>query len=114
MTDRRGPQRSEDRSDLTPEEARAEVEAFMGPDWASEAGASGELVTLAAYGPRMRVRVAEPTYRAAVAALKAAWRDAVRPWVMDAAQAGYDLACKPGINLVTKEACVARVLKEDQ
>lgn len=96
--------------DLTPDEARAEIEAFMGEGWQSEAGASGELVTLAVYGPRMRVRVAEPTYRAAVDALKAAWRDAVRPWVCTAAQYTYEATLA---NNEDKSAIVARVLKED-
>ena len=100
--------------DLTPAEARAEVEAFMGEGWTCDGSRhhDGDAVVWAQRNGCHQYGMAS-TFRAAVDALKAAWRDAVRPWAMDAAQAGYDLACKPGINLVSKEECVSRVLKED-
>jgi len=103
MTDRRGPQaQAEDRSvtapDLTPEEARAEVEAFMGEGWDSDALTVG-VATRLAYARRfvagrMNVEVEGKanTYRAAVAALKQAWRDAARPWMEAAIEAKLDTA----------------------
>lgn len=68
--------------DLTPAEARAEIEAFMGDGWKFGAHASNTGYYAYAHSPDFAVRVdgLGPTYRAAVSALKAAWRDAVRPW----------------------------------
>ena len=94
--------------DLTPAEARAEVEAFLGSEWdccvwpgeGALCMAKAELIT---HG-WPEIRATERTYRAAVDALKAAWRDAVRPWVADAStRAPWD-SCHRNI---------ARVLKED-
>ena len=88
--------------DLTPAEARAEVEAFMGEGFKCHAewGYNGAFV-IAYTVEADDVRVGStdhPTYRAAVDALKAAWRDAVRPWVGEAMKDG---------------SMLARVLKED-
>jgi len=70
-------------TDLTPTEARAEVEAFMGEGWSATAWESdivrGMFVVKAQRGDIV-VGAMKDTYRAAVSALKAAWRDAVRPW----------------------------------
>ena len=77
--------------DLTPEEARAEIEAFLGPGWdvrvvqwpngiAAEADRPGPVYVS---GPCC------PTYRAAVDALKQSWRDAVRPWVELSVKEGF-------------------------
>lgn len=66
--------------DLTPAEARAEVEAFMGDSWSvtTDVMDDGDM-SVSAFGTRLNVHGWGPTYRAAVDALKAAWRDAVRP-----------------------------------
>ena len=68
--------------DLTPAEARAEIEAFMGDGWKFGAHASNTSYYAYAHSPDFAVRVdgLGPTFRAAVSALKQAWRDAVRPW----------------------------------
>ena len=68
--------------DLTPAEARAEIEAFMGDGWKFGAHASNTGYYAYAHRPDFAVRVdgLGPTFRAAVSALKQAWRDAVRPW----------------------------------
>ena len=66
-------------------EARAEVEAFMGEGYEVDF-----IVPLCAEtdvyadASRLGIRVhgSGPTYRAAVDALKTAWRDAVGPWVV--------------------------------
>jgi len=69
--------------DLTPAEARAEVEAFLGPGWIVVAH---QLKTrkriLARHGDFSYWAMSQPTYRAAVDALLQAWRDAVRPWCL--------------------------------
>lgn len=96
--------------DLTPAEARAEVEAFLGEGWTCAAwNQVGEEGATCAVNARrqagMRVWGTGPTYRAAVEALKQAWRDAVRPWV-EAASNAYN-------NADMHEEVVARVLKED-
>jgi len=65
--------------DLTPAEARAEVEAFMGEGWVIRVQSS-EYMHVWAYAGMCCVEGHEPTFRAAVDALKQAWRDAVRPW----------------------------------
>lgn len=78
--------------DLTPDEARAEVEAFMGEGWKAEAflGDLPEFYVTASttiergVWPYTRTAGRGPTYRAAVDALLQAWRDAVRPWVAEA------------------------------
>ena len=92
-------------------EARAEVEAFMGPGWTCGATIVG-VATRLAYARRFvagrttaEVEGKAPTYRAAVDALKDAWRDAVRPWVESALVVGWDHG--------PSAANSARVLKED-
>jgi len=90
--------------DLTPAEARAEVEAFMGESWKVRVQASEYRHVWADCG-MCRVEGHEPTFRAAVDALKAAWRDAVRPWVTEASSA-YN-------NADMHEEVIARVLQED-
>ena len=91
--------------DLTPDEARAEIEAFMGPEWsASVSRVFATHYAEAAFGA-IRVEGSGYTYRAAVDALKAAWRDAVRPWIVTAVQECDDD--------MTTDWNVARVLKED-
>ena len=84
--------------DLTPEEARAEVEAFMGPGWTCGATIVG-VATRLAYARRfvagrttVEVEGKATSYRAAVDALKQAWRDAVRPWMEAAIEAKLDTA----------------------
>lgn len=88
--------------DLTPAEARAEVEAFMGEGWkpfvgefpAEGAGSAwqvGELYVSATHD-NTTVNGYGMTYRAAVDALKTAWRDAVRPWMEAAIEAKLDTA----------------------
>lgn len=73
--------------DLTPEEARAELEAFLGNEWAVIAPErdgtedAGEECYVSAWRGVVGMHEFAPTYRAAVDALKQAWRDAVRPWV---------------------------------
>lgn len=80
-------------------EARAEVEAFMGEGFRCIVT---QAITRTAQ-PCHRFRVCAvrsgitnqatgPTYRAAVDALKAAWRDAVRPWMEAAIEAKLDTA----------------------
>lgn len=97
--------------DLTPEEARAEIEAFLGVGWRCIAT---QAITRTAQ-PCHRFRVCAvrsgitnqatgPTYRAAVSALKAAWRDAVSPWVEATAAA---------IPQEIRKQAIANVLKED-
>jgi len=101
--------------DLTPEEARAEVAAFMGPRWDCGAlivGASTRLVIASREAGRgASVEGRGPTYRAAVSALKQAWRDAVRPWMEAAIDAKLDTADVDGY--APNERVIARVLGED-
>jgi len=84
--------------DLTPAEARAEVEAFFGSEWTVIAPApdgtevAGEECYVGAWRGDVNLSAFEPTYRAAVAALKSAWRDAVRPWMEAAIEAKLDTA----------------------
>ena len=80
--------------DLTPEEARAEVEAFMGEGWVVDAHAANDPCSggVRAWlhspsGALVGLHSDATTLRAAVDALKAAWRDAVRPWVVKAGNA---------------------------
>lgn len=124
MTAPRGPQRSEDRSDLTPAEARAEIEAFMGEGWRGTAWTEGDAHFVGAYpahAAQWTLRSRESlTYRAAVDALKTAWRDAVRPWVVEAFSEGElggieEMSHKNDIDASEKRAAVriSRVLKED-
>lgn len=71
--------------DLTPDEARAEVEAFMGEGWTvgmTNDDSIGLMVVVSATLHSVRISVCRETLRAAVDALKAAWRDAVRPWCL--------------------------------
>lgn len=100
--------------DLTPAEARAEVEAFMGESWTCDAfpsfRAGNEPRAYAACGD-VRVLGGGPTYRAAVSALKAAWRDAVRPWMERAIEAKLDTADVDGY--APDERVIARVLGEE-
>ena len=105
--------------DLTPEEARAEVEAFMGPGWTCGATIVG-VATRLAYARRfvagrttVEVEGKAPTYRAAVDALKAAWRDAVRPWCVQCANEGHNAVDRHGNIVEGAGSIVARVLKED-
>ena len=81
--------------DLTPAEARAEIEAFMGDGWKFGAHASNTGYYAYAHRPDFAVRVdgLGPTFRAAVSALKQAWRDAVRPWVSKAAYDAWGAGC---------------------
>ena len=109
--------------DLTPAEARAEIEAFLGPGWLD---VSADELQPNHFMRPMRYRVSVdfrqganvhpywftlrgygPTYRAAVAALKQAWRDAVRPWCAAAWGSGYGAA-----RFADKERELSRVLKE--
>lgn len=97
-------------------EARAEVEAFMGPGWTCGATIVG-VATRLAYARRfvagrttVEVEGKATSYRAAVDALKQAWRDAVRPWVRSAYSCGWSAAngkCE------RSERDISRVLKED-
>ena len=66
--------------DLTPAEAKQEVEVFLGDGWSAQAWPCESSYEVSA-GRRNGVALHcfGPTYRAAVSALKAAWRDAVRP-----------------------------------
>lgn len=121
MTDRRGPQPSgADRSDLTPAEARAEVEAFMGEGYEVGFILDADHVYVDAENGPVRVFGAAPTYRAAVDALKAAWRDAVRPWAEQAVCASMDSLYLDTLTTEPAKATdanvvplVARILKED-
>lgn len=109
--------------DLTPEDARAEVEAFMGEGYEVDF-----IVPLCAEtdvyadASRLGIRVhgSGPTYRAAVDALKTAWRDAVRPWVDEAMDAGALLdrdEANHKSSIERRDAAyaeeLARLLKED-
>lgn len=73
--------------DLTAAEARAEIEAFLGSEWTvitperDGTEDAGEECYVSAWSGAVGLHEFRPTYRAVVDALKAAWRDAVRPWV---------------------------------
>jgi len=97
--------------DLTPAEARAEVEAFMGEGWTVVHESWPRAYRMSARrGVRIEVESGyAPTTRAAVAALKQAWRDAVRP-IMTAACHQYETHREEH----TPEEVVARVLGEDK
>ena len=109
--------------DLTPEEARAEVKAFMGEEW--EPFVYGpcpvDSQSLArAWRGSTSVAGCGPTYRAAVEALKTAWRDAVRPWVEASTCAAMDSLYLDTLTTEPAKATdahvapiIARVLKED-
>lgn len=105
--------------DLTAEEARAEVEAFLGDGWDVAAypfpyydGGKDMPHVVARYkGAVLALESDAPTYRAAVDALKSAWRDAVRPWMEAAIEAKLDTADVDGY--APDERVIARVLKED-
>ena len=123
--------------DLTPAEARAEVEAFLGPEWNVRAIVPPDLndrCYMAAFIPCSRagdfkVRVESPccpTYRAAVDALKQAWCDAVRPWCLNTMELATDCVVSwesssgdcweyqdEFSRKIGAEGIVARVLKED-
>ncbi len=109
--------------DLTPEEARAEVEAFMGEGWdvtAFQAEENAGAVYVTADKGSVSVDGVEHTYRAAVDSLKAAWRDAVRPWVDEAMDAGALLdrdEANHKSSIERRDAAyaeeLARLLKED-
>lgn len=107
--------------DLTPAEARAEVEAFLGPEWNVRAIVPpdyNDRCYMAAFIPCSRagdfkVRVESPccpTYRAAVDALKQAWRDAIRPWMEAAIEAKLDTADVDGY--APDEVVIARVCEK--
>jgi len=122
--------------DLTPDEARAEVEAFLGEGWRVSFVRPPDFpdrIYACAWLPCVRagdfkVRVESPcclTARAAVSALKQAWRDAVRPWVVKADSEGFKAGMKAQQYVVgsygVKEGDleldvhrVARVLGEDK
>lgn len=96
--------------DLTPAEARAEVEAFMGEGWMVGALLKGPEILgstpeVCAQRDGVSLYGAGATLRAAVDALKTAWRDAVGPWVESALVVGWDHG--------PSAANSARVLKED-
>ena len=102
--------------DLTPAEARAEVEAFMGEGWRATARESsivrGAFVVKAQRGDIV-VGAMKDTYRAAVSALKQAWRDAVRPWVRSAYSCGWSCANGGWDRDGNIDRDVNAVLKED-
>ena len=103
--------------DLTPAEARAEIEAFMGEGWRGTAWTEGDAHFVGAYpahAAQWTLRSRESlTYRAAVDALFQSWRDAVRPWVAKAADQA-DLECGFGAtDGNTRERLVSRVLGEE-
>ena len=117
--------------DLTPAEARAEIEAFLGPGWLD---VSADELQPNHFMRPMRYRVSVdfrqganvhpywftlrgygPTYRAAVAALKQAWRDAVRPWMQKADEQAFAEGCayeKYRKQRTTQGERISRVLKE--
>ena len=110
--------------DLTPAEARAEIEAFMGEGWRVTFVRPPDFpdrIYACAWLPCVRagdfkVRVESPcclTARAAVDALKAAWRDAVRPWCVECANEGHNDVDRHGNIVEGAGSIVARVLKED-
>lgn len=104
--------------DLTPEEARAEVEAFLGSEWTVIAPApdgsedAGEECYVSAWRGPVAAHYFAPTFRAAVSALKAAWRDAVRPWVFRSVNEAKDNVAYGGGCIREWEEVVARVLEE--
>jgi len=93
--------------DMTPAEARAEIEAFLGEGWTAKAWpcATSYEVT-AESGGGLILHAYAPTYRAAVAALKQAWREAVRPWMDAAIDAKLDTAdvdgCAPNERVIDR------------
>ena len=101
-------------TDLTPTEARAEVEAFMGEGWRGTAWKEGDAHFVGAYpghAAQWTLRSRESlTYRAAVEALKQSWRDAVRPWMEEAIEAKLDTADVDGY--APTDDVISRVLKE--
>lgn len=106
--------------DLTPAEARAEVEAFMGPEWASYSfypGGRTKGHSVSARRGHLSIAGYGESFRAAVSALKQAWRDAVRPWVVRGAEQwaptklDVELAVESAFEEADEES--ARVLKED-
>lgn len=113
--------------DLAPAEARAEIEAFMGEGWIVWAGVQETpddcpaILSVSAHDANGVISLwsLEPTYRAAVDALKQAWRDAVRPWCIEAAYIAltHDVVDYRGDDTDAPECiaaeAVARVLKED-
>ena len=103
--------------DLTPAEARAEIEAFMGDGWKFGAHASNTGYYAYAHRPDFAVRVdgLGPTFRAAVSALKQAWRDAVRPWMQKADEQAFAEGFayeKYRKQRTTQGERISRVLKE--
>jgi len=101
-------------TDLTPTEARAEVEAFMGEGWTARTEVSllspGVWVEARREDAVLLSTNAHPTYRAAVSALLQAWRDAVRPWMEAAIEAKLDTADVDGY--APTERVLDRVLEE--
>ena len=107
--------------DLTPAEARAEVEAFMGEGWTVDV--HGFVLEVNIEAKRGNVVVFSGWHRsprAAVAALKQAWRDAVRPWVDEGVCSALDslyldtLTTEPAKPTDAHAApIISRVLKED-
>jgi len=113
--------------DLTPTEARSEVEAFMGEGWSVQVWPKLPMMFAAHASGRVNLCYdGSTTYRAAVAALKQAWRDAVRPWcsrTLDEAEDAivswesgggdrWEYQDDKG-NTIQPAAIVARVLGED-
>ena len=102
--------------DLTPAEARAEVEAFMGPEWASYSfypGGRTKGHSVSARRGHLSIAGYGESFRAAVSALKQAWRDAVRPWCNECALDAVQLHTGDLPNADECRYAVARVLKED-
>ena len=98
--------------DLTPAEARAEIEAFMGEGWTVDAHAPNDpcLAGVRAWwhsDALVGLHSDATTLRAAVDALFQPWRDAVRPWCAAAWGSGYGAA-----RFADKERELSRVLKE--
>ena len=96
--------------DLTPDEARAEVEAFMGEGWTHYVGKNDDETWVKSTHGYVTLFGCAPTLRPVVDALKAAWRDAVRPWMEAAIEAKLDTADVDGY--APDEVVIARVLKE--
>jgi hypothetical protein len=106
--------------DLTPDAARAEVEAFLGEGFSVWAGPQEDrdgngfgvfsINVEFATGILCLFSASEVSYRAAVDAIKQAWRDAVRPWMEEAIEAKLDTADVDGY--APTDDVISRVLKE--
>ena len=111
---------NESKPDLTPAEARAEIEAFMGEGWTVDAHAPNDpcLAGVRAWwhsDALVGLHSDATTLRAAVSALKQAWRDAVRPWMQKADEQAFAEGCayeKHRKQRTTQGERISRVLKE--